>query len=145
MIYLGADHAGFNLKEELKKYLKELGYEYEDLGNQQLEPKDDYPDFALAVAEKVVATDNQGILICATGLGMAIAANKIKGIRAAVCWDEFTVLQSRQHNDANILCLGGKVIDLEIAKKIIRIWIEVKFNGEERHVRRLKKIKDIEK
>ena len=145
MLYLGADHAGFNLKEELKKYLEELGYEYEDLGNQRLEPKDDYPDFALAVAEKVVETGEKGILICATGLGMAMVANKVKGIRAAVCWDDFTALQSRQHNDSNILCLGGKVTDLETAKKLVRIWLETEFTKEERHVRRLEKIKDIEK
>ncbi len=144
MIYLGADHAGFHLKEELKKYLKELGYEYKDLGNQELDPKDDYPDFALVVAEKVTQTKEKGILICATGFGMAIAANKIKGIRAAVCWDEFTALQSREHNDANVLCLGGKVIDSETAKKIARIWLETEFVGEERHIRRLKKIEDIE-
>ncbi|MBL7155282.1 MAG: ribose 5-phosphate isomerase B [Candidatus Portnoybacteria bacterium] len=145
MIYLGADHAGFHLKEELKKYLEELGYEYKDLGNKQLEPKDDYPDFAFVVAEKIVVSQEKGILICATGFGMAMAANKIKGIRAAVCWDEFTALQSREHNDANILCLGGKVIDLETTKKIVRIWLETEFTGEERHVRRLEKIKDIEK
>jgi ribose 5-phosphate isomerase B len=144
MIYLGADHAGWHLKEEIKKYLEELGYEYEDLGNQELDLQDDYPDFALAVAEKVVETGEKGILICATGLGMAMVANKVKGIRAAVCWDDFTALQSREHNDANILCLGGKVIDLETAKKIIRIWLETEFSGEERHVRRLKKIKRIE-
>jgi len=144
MVYLGADHAGFHLKEELKKYLEELGYEYEDLGNQQLEPKDDYPDFALAVAKKVAASGEKGILICATGFGMAMAANKVKGIRASVCWDEFTALQSRQHNDANILCLGGKVIDSETAKKVVRIWLETEFTGDERHVRRLGKIKEIE-
>ena len=111
MIYLGADHAGFHLKEELKKYLQELGYQYEDLGNKSLDPKDDYPDFALEVAKKVAETNEKGILICATGIGMCLAANKIKGIRGAVGWDEFTVLQSREHNDANILCLAGKVID----------------------------------
>jgi ribose 5-phosphate isomerase B len=144
MIYLGADHAGFHLKEELKKYLKELGYEYEDLGNKELEPKDDYPDFALRVAKKVAETGRKGILVCATGLGMAIIANKVKGIRAAVCWDDFTALQSREHNDANILCLGGKVIDLETAKKIVRIWLKAEFNGEERHVRRLEKVKNVE-
>jgi len=144
MLYLGADHAGWHLKEEIKKYLKELGYDYEDLGNQELDPKDDYPDFALAVAKKVAQTNERGILICATGLGIAMVANKIKGIRAAVCWDDFTALQSRQHNDSNILCLGGKVIDLETAKKLVRIWLETKFTGEERHLRRLEMIKDIE-
>jgi len=145
MLYLGADHAGWHLKEEIKKYLKELGYQYEDLGNQELDPKDDYPDFALAIAKKVAQTNEQGILICATGLGMAMVANKIKGIRAAVCWDNFTALQSRQHNDSNILCLGGKVTDLETAKKLVRIWLETEFTKEERHLRRLEKIKDIEK
>ena len=98
----------------------------------------------MAVAKKVAQTDEKGILICATGLGIAMVANKIKGIRAAVCWDDFTALQSRQHNDANILCLGGKVIDLETTKKLVRIWLETGFNGEERHVRRLEKIKKIE-
>jgi ribose 5-phosphate isomerase B len=144
MVYLGADHAGWHLKEELKKYLKELGEEYEDLGNQQLDSKDDYPDFALAVAEKVAQTGEKGILICATGLGICMAANKVRGVRGAVCHNDFTALQSREHNDANILCLGGKVLDLETAKKIVRVWLETEFTGEERHVRRLEKIKGIE-
>ena len=145
MIFLGSDHAGFNLKEEIKKYLDELGHQYQDLGNRELDPQDDYPDFAEKVAKKVAETKGQGILICATGFGMAIAANKIKGIRAAVCWDDFTALQSREHNDTNILCLGGKVIDLGTAKKIVRIWLETEFSGEERHLRRLEKIGSMEK
>lgn len=144
MIYLGADHAGFHLKEELKKYLEELGYEYEDLGNQEIDFQDDYPDFALKVAEKVVETKEKGILICSTGLGMCLAANKVKGARAVVVWDEFTAIQSREHNNANILCLAGKVLDLETAKKIVRVWLETEFSGEERHVRRLRKIEEIE-
>jgi len=143
MIYLGADHAGFYLKEELKKYLERLGYESDDLGNKKLDLEDDYPDFALKLAEKVVETDGKGILICATGFGMAMAANKVKGIRAAVCWDDFTALQSREHNNANVLCLGSKIIDLETAKKIVRIWLETDFSDDERHVRRLEKIKEI--
>ena len=145
MLYLGADHAGFHLKEELKKYLGELGYEYEDLGNKELELLDDYPDFAVKVAKKVAETNQKGILICATGSGMCIAANKVKGIRASVVWDDFTALQSREHNDANILCLAGKVLDTETVKKIVRIWLETEFTGEERHVRRLEKIKEAEK
>ncbi|OPL12073.1 MAG: hypothetical protein AVO34_02365 [Firmicutes bacterium ML8_F2] len=144
MIYLGADHAGFNLKEELKKYLEELGHEYEDLGNKKLELEDDYPDFASAVAEKTVENNGQGILICATGFGMAMAANKMKGVRAAVCWDDFTALQSREHNNANVLCLGSKIVDSETAKKIVRIWIKTEFSGDERHVRRLNKIEEME-
>ena len=144
MIYLGADHAGFHLKEELKKYLEELGYEYEDLGNQELDPLDDYPDFALKVAERVAETKEKGILICSTGLGMCLTANKIKGIRAVVIWDKFTAIQSREHNDANIICLAGKVLDLETAKKILRVWLETEFSQEERHIRRLKKVEEIE-
>ena len=143
MIYLGADHAGFYLKEELKKYLEELGYEYEDMGAKDLEPKDDFPDYALSVAKKVTNTDNLGILICATGIGMCMAANKIKGIRAVNAWDEFTALSSREHNNANILCLAGKVLDSETAKKIVRIYLETEFTNEERHIRRLNKIKEI--
>ena len=143
MIYLGADHAGFYLKEELKKYLEELGLKYEDLGNKELDPLDDYPDFAIRVAEKVVETGDLGILVCATGLGMCMVANKIKGIRAATAWDNFTALTSREHNDANILCLAGKVLDDEIAKKIVRIWLKAEFTGEERHIRRLDKINEI--
>lgn len=145
MIYIGAGHAGFNLKEELKKYLEELGYEYEDLGNKDLDPGDDYPDYASLVAEKVTGTDNLGILICATGVGMCLAANKVKGIRAANAWDEFTALSSREHNNANILCLAGKVLDIEAAKKITRVWLEAEFTGEERHVRRLDKVEEMGK
>ncbi len=144
MIYLGADHAGFHLKEEIKKYLEELGYKYEDLGNQEMDPQDDYPDFALKVANKAVETKEKGILVCSTGLGMCLAANKVKGARGVVVWDEFTAIQSREHNNANILCLAGKVLDLETAKKIVRVWMETEFSEEERHVRRLEKIKAIE-
>ena len=145
MIYLGADHAGFYLKEELKKYLKELGYEYEDLGNNEMSVEDDYPDFALKVAEKISGTDNLGILICATGSGMCITANKVKGIRASVIWNDFTALQSREHNNANIICLAGKVLDTETAKNMVHLWLDAEFTGEDRHIRRLDKIKNIEK
>lgn len=143
MIYLGADHGGWHLKEEIKKYLQELGREYEDLGNQQLDPQDDYPDFALAVARKVKETQGKGILICGTGSGMTLAANRIKEIRAVNCWDEFTALQSREHLKANILCLGGKVIDLDTAKKIVRLWLKTNFSDDKRHIRRLRKIADV--
>ncbi len=145
MIYLGADHAGFHLKQELKKYLEELGYKYEDMGANDLEPIDDFPDYASAVANKVVATDGLGILICATGSGMCVAANKVKGIRAVNAWNEFTALSSREHNNANIICLAGKVLDTETAKKIVRVFLETEFTGDERHVRRLGKIEEMEK
>ena len=144
MIFLGADHGGWHLKEDLKKYLKELGFDYEDLGNQEMDPADDYPDFALMVAKKVVETNEKGILICSTGIGMCLAANKVKGIRAAAVWNDFTALQSREHNNANILCLAGKDTDVEAAKKIVRLWLETEFSQEERHIRRLDKVKKIE-
>jgi len=144
MIYLGADHAGFYLKEELKKYLKELGHEYEDLGNKGMDPEDDYSDFAIKVAEKVTGTDNLGILVCATGSGMCIAANKVKGIKASVVWNDFTALQAREHNNADIICLAGKVLDTETAKNIVHLWLDAEFTKEERHIRRLAKIENIE-
>lgn len=145
MIYLGADHAGWHLKEEIKKHLQESGHEYQDLGSEALDSKDDYPDFALEVAKKVAQTDGKGILICATGVGVCMVANKVKGVRGAVCWDEFTALQSREHNNANVLCLAGKSLDTEAALKIVRVWLKAEFTGQERHVRRLNKIEQIEK
>ena len=144
MIYLGADHAGFHLKEELKAYLRELGHEFEDMGAHDLEPKDDYPDYAALVSKKVVENEGLGILICATGAGMCFTANKVKGIRGSVVWDEFTALHAKEDNDANVICLPGKIIDLETAKKVVRIYVETKFTEEERHVRRLDKMKEIE-
>lgn len=144
MIYLGADHAGYNLKEEIKKYLEELGYKYEDLGNTHLDPKDDYPDFALKVAEKVAETGERGIVICGTGIGSCVVANKVEGIRAALVWDEFTARQSREDNDSNVLCLGGRVLDSETAKKLVRLWLRTEFRGKERHIRRLEKIRKAE-
>lgn len=140
MIYLGADHAGYNLKEEIKKYLQEKGEEFEDLGNTESDSQDDYPDFAKLVAEKVAETGEKGILICGTGLGMCMAANKTPGIRAVTVWNEFTALQSREHLNANVLCLGGKTTDTETTKRIVEIWLKTEFTGGERHVKRLKKI-----
>lgn len=145
MLYLAADHAGYNLKEELKRFLDEAVYPCEDMGNMELDLQDDYPDFAIPLAQRVATEENSlGILICATGVGMCIAANKIKNIRAAVCYDEFTARQSREHNNANVLCLGGKTLNPEVAKKMVKVWLETEFSGEERHARRLEKIKNIE-
>lgn len=144
MLYLASDHAGYNLKEEIKKYLDELGYQYEDLGNKDLDPQDDYPDYILPAARRVAGEGALGIVVCGTGLGSCIAANKVKGVRAAACYDEFTARQSREHNDANILCLGGRSLDMERVKKIVKIWLGAEFSGEERHRRRLKKIEEAE-
>jgi ribose 5-phosphate isomerase B len=146
MLYIAADHAGYPLKEELKPYLQELGFEFEDLGNRELDPSDDYPDFAFRLARNVLENeDSKGILICGTGQGVCIAANKITGIRAALAHDEFTALSAAEHLKANVICLGGRVTDFETAKKLVKIWLETQFSGEERHERRLEKIQNIER
>lgn len=146
MIYLGADHAGYKLKEEIKKYLAKLRFSFEDLGAESLNPRDDYPDFAKKVAEKVTKSlKHKGIIICGTGLGSCIAANKVRGVRAISAWNTETARQSREHLNANVLCLGGKVQVTEKAKKIVKIWLETEFSGRQRHLRRIKKIGKIEK
>lgn len=140
-IYLGADHGGYQLKEKIKVWLDEWGYPYADLGNLRLDDSDDYPDFAFKVGEAVAQKPNsRGILACRSGVGMAIAANKIKGIRAVAPVDEASAVHSRSHNDTNILALSGDSLSDEKAKKVLKTWIETKFSNEERHRRRLAKI-----
>ena len=141
MLYIAADHAGYPLKEELKKYLAEEGHDVVDLGAEQLDLADDYPDFAKKMAEEVLANeDSGGILICGTGQGMCVAANRYEGIRAAIIYDEFTARMAAEHLDANVVCLGARNIDPEVAKKIVKIWLETEFSGEERHRKRIEKI-----
>ena len=145
-IYLGADHGGYELKEELKKYLTTLRYEVEDMGARSLDPNDDYTDFIIPVAKKVASTlDNLGIIFGRSGNGEVIAANKINGIRAVLCLNEKMAEKAKDHNNANILSLGADYISLEDAKKIVQKFLETPFSNEERHVRRLKKIEEIEK
>ena len=130
MLYIASDHGGFELKEELKKYLKKNNIEYKDLGPDNLDNADDYPDFALKVAKKVAKNiDNKGILVCGTGIGMCMTANKVKGIRAALCYDERTAKLSREHNDSNILAMGARVIGLELAKEIVDLWLSTEYEG----------------
>lgn len=138
MIYLGADHQGYNLKEKIKAFLKSQNFEYQDFGAYELEKQDDYPDFAKIVCQEVLHDGlvNFGILICATGIGMSIAANKFKNIHAALCCTPEMAKSAREHNNANVLCLGK---DAEY-KEIVKVFLESKFEGEERHVRRIKKI-----
>jgi len=143
-IYIGSDHAGFELKEKIKKLLDELDYDYVDVGAKQFDPDDDYPDYALKVCNKILETGGRGILVCGTGQGMDRVANKIPGIHAALCWNEITAKYAREHGDTNVLALGGRVIDHKIGLKIVRIWLETTFSGEERHIRRIKKIEEIE-
>jgi len=141
-IAIGSDHAGFRLKERLREFLKE-GHQVVDFGTESEEPTD-YPDIAFKVAERVSSGEfDRGILICGTGIGMCIAANKVKGIRAALCWDERTAELSRKHNDSNILCLGGRILSEEEAKRIVEKWLSSEFEGG-RHLRRVRKIVEYE-
>ena len=142
-IFIGSDHAGFKLKGKIKEFLNKLGYDCEDLGAFNEEPSD-YPETALKVAREVVVSNSKGILLCGTGLGEAIVANKLKGIRATNCFNEYTAKMSREHNNSNLLCLGARVLKVDEAKKITKIWLTTEFSKEERHKRRVEKIKQIE-
>ncbi len=140
-IALGSDHGGYRLKESLKQYLQELNIEYSDFGCNN-EQSVDYPDIGFKVSVEVKnGRYDRGILICGTGIGMSIVANKIKGIRASLCHDIFSARNTREHNDANILTLGARVIDAGLAKEIVRIWLNTDFSQEKRHINRLNKIK----
>ena len=141
---MGSDHAGFPLKETVKRYVAELGYTVTDTGTDS--PVNvDYPDFGAIVAQRVSAGEfHRGILVCGSGVGMSIVANRFPGVRAALCLDEETARMSRLHNDANILVLAGRRTDEEAAKSIARLWLNTEFESG-RHQRRLDKIGDLEK
>jgi ribose 5-phosphate isomerase B len=143
-IGLACDHGGFELKEELKAFLKSLGIEPIDMGTFN-EDSVDYPDFGVLVAEKVSRGElEKGILICGTGIGMSMVANKFPRIRAALANDLYSSRCSREHNDANILIIGGRIVGKELAKEIVRVWLETPFAGG-RHKMRLEKIEALEK
>lgn len=142
-IALGADHAGFHVKETVREYLEQAGYALDDVGTWS-EESVDYPDFAKAVGERVAAGKDQlGILACGTGIGIAMAANKIPGIRAAVAHDAMTARMAREHNDANVLALGGRVVDDALAIEMVRDFLAARFAGG-RHQRRIDKITELE-
>ena len=143
MIALGSDHGGYELKEAIKKHLEEQGYEVKDFGCYD-EKSIDYPTIAVPVAEAVVSGEvERAILCCGTGLGMSIAANKVRGIRAACCSDCFSAKLTREHNDANILCLGGRVIGAGLACMMADLFLTTEFTGAQ-HTRRLNMIREIE-
>ena len=142
-IALGADHAGYGLKEALKAWLINHGYQVLDLGTHSTESVD-YPDYAALVAESVVDRKvERGLLICGTGIGMCMAANKVPGVRASLCGDLYTARMSREHNDANVLVLGGRLMGADMATDILQAWLETDFAAG-RHARRMEKIADIE-
>ncbi len=143
-VALGADHGGYRLKEAIKRWLDEMGIAWEDCGTYGPDSVD-YPDYARQVAEKVAAGEcDRGILVCGTGIGMCIAANKVPGIRAALCHDVFSARATREHNDSNVLTLGERVVGEGLARAIVEVWLTTEFAGG-RHARRVDKIKEIEK
>ena len=145
-VFLGADHRGFELKEKLKEWLGTKGYEVHDLGADRLEPDDDYPDFAVAVAERVAADplNRRGVLLCGSGGGMDVAANKVRGIRASVAWSVDAAAHARSRDKVNVVSIAADWTPPETAKEVVRVVLETAFGGAERDVRRLGKIQAIE-
>lgn len=144
MLAIGSDHGGFELKEHIKKYLNEKGVEYKDFGCYD-ESSVDYPDISKAVCKSINDGESEnGILVCGTGIGISIAANKIDGIRAAHCHDVYSAEMTKRHNNSNVICMGGRVIGRELAFKIIDAWLGAEFEGG-RHQIRIDKIHELEK
>ena len=145
-IAVAADHAGYPLNERVIEELRQAGHELIDFGTHDSSIPDDYPDYAKLVGEAVQTNAAEiGILICGSGVGAAVAANKLRGVRAALCGDTYSAHQSREHDDCNVLCLGARVTGVELALEIMRSFVAARFTGEERHLRRLAKIKAMEK
>ncbi|MFP4055625.1 MAG: ribose 5-phosphate isomerase B [Candidatus Brocadiia bacterium] len=143
-VAIGSDHAGLRAKRQAAKTLEELGHEVVDVGTDS-EASTDYPDYALRVARKVASSEcDAGILCCGTGIGMSMAANKVPGIRAAVCHNEYTCEMARRHNDANILCMGGRVLDERRVDELVRLFLRTPFEGG-RHLRRVRKVNDLDR
>ena len=145
MIYIGADHRGFDLKERLKKRLLDEGLKVIDLGNDHLDPSDDYVDFAVKVGQAVVwDKENKGILLCGSGVGVDMVANKIEGVRSALVDDPARAKQAREHEDANVVSLPADLLDEEKAYEVIKTFLETEFSRESRHERRIEKMEELE-
>jgi ribose 5-phosphate isomerase B len=145
-IAIGADHGGYPLNERVIAELRTAGHEIVDFGTHDGSQPDDYPDYARQVGEAIQQGDAEiGILVCGSGVGAAVAANKLRGIRAALCSDTYSAHQSREHDDCNVLCLGARVVGVELALELVRAFVAARFSGEERHRRRLHKIAEMEK
>lgn len=144
-VFLGADHAGFQLKSTVMAHLSKLGYDVEDEGDRELNPDDDYPQFAFTVVTKVLGSEDEarGILLCGSGQGMCIAANRVRGIRAALCWNEDIARETRNDNDSNVLCIPARTLSEEDALNIIDTWLKTPFSGAARHVRRIHEIEEL--
>lgn len=146
LIAVGADHGGYPLNERVMEILRAAGHEVKDFGTHDGAVPDDYPDYAVLVGEAVRdGMAEIGILICGSGVGASVAANKMRGVRAALCGDTYSAHQSREHDDCNVLCLGARVVGVELALEIARAFVNARFSGEERHRRRLAKVNEVEK
>jgi ribose 5-phosphate isomerase B len=144
MIYIGADHRGFRLKEEIKKWLESQQYEYRDLGAKEYDKEDDFTDVSIKLAETVATEGVKGILICGSGAGASIAANKVKGIRAGLCTSEKQTKAARNDDDINVLCISADAVSVEDNIKIVSVFLATMFSSEERYIRRINKIKTYE-
>jgi len=145
-IAIGADHGGYPLNERIIEELRQAGHELIDFGTHDGTVPDDYPDYAVKVGQAIQTAQAEiGIIICGSGVGAAVAANKLVGIRAALCGDTYSGHQSREHDDCNVLCLGARITGVELALEIVRAFVAARFTGEERHLRRLRKVAEIER
>jgi len=144
-LYIGSDHAGLDMKEKIKSYLKKKNIELEDIGAITFDKNDDYPDYAFKLGEKVAKDKkSRGIIICGSGQGVGMAANKVKGVRAAIAYDIYSAKMSRLDNDSNVLALNGRRFSFEKTKKIVNTWLSTSFSGEKRHERRIREISNYE-
>lgn len=142
---IGADHAGYEMKQQLIDFIGKLGHTVHDVGTFEPGKPDDYPDYAILVAKDVLAGNaDRGILVCGSGVGVSVAANKFKGIRAGLCHDHYSAHQGVEHDDMNVLVLGSRIIGPMMAQDVVEAFLKATFSGEERHVRRLQKVKGIE-
>ncbi len=145
-VAIGADHGGYPLKDEIKAHMRSLGHEPMDVGAHEFDPHDDYPDFAVAVASAVAeGRAERGVMICGSGVGASITANKIRGVRASVCHDTYSAHQGVEHDEMNVLCMGARIIGSELAREISAAFLSARFIPEERYSRRLKKINALER
>lgn len=145
-VAIGADHAGYDLKQALLRDLQQADYQWIDVGAHSFDPLDDYPDFALAVAEKVRRGEaDRGVVVCGSGVGSNVAANKLKGVRACVCHDAYSARQGVEHDDLNVLCLGGRVVGSALANELVTAFLEARFQAAGRHALRLAKVLDAER
>ena len=144
-IAIAADHGGFSMKRDLAQLIQSMGHEVLDLGAHQMEPQDDYPDYARYVGQAIQnGHADRGVLLCGSGVGACVAANKLKGVRAGLCHDSYSAHQGVEHDDINVLCLGARIIGSALACELVRAFASARFSAEDRHTRRLDKVTAIE-